>query len=58
MLNVDNSAVLPILINMARYAQGEQKDKTISRYLTLVDKAQVNAVRKYQLLRDALELNP
>lgn len=58
MLNVDNSAVLPILINMARSAQGEQKDKTISRYLTLVDKAQVNAVRKYQLLRDALELNP
>ena len=43
---------------MARSAQGEQKDKTIDCYLTLVDKAQVNAVRKYQLLRDALELQP
>lgn len=58
MLEVDNTSVLPTLIKMARSAQGTDKDAVIDRYLTLVDKTQVNAVRKYQLLRDALELTP
>lgn len=58
MLKVNNPAVLPILIKMARKAQGDEKDNILGRYLTLTEKNNVNAVRKYQLLRDALDLKP
>lgn len=59
MLSVDNTDMLPVLAELAKAEEpGEKRDKILSRYLTLADKAQVNPTERYLLLSTGDELHP
>lgn len=59
MLSVDNTDMLPVLAELAKAEEpGEKRDKILSRYLTLADKAQVNPTERYLLLSAGDELHP
>ncbi len=58
MLRVNSPEALPILLKMAQNAKSGDKSKAIDRYLELAGGTPANAVRKYQMLRAALDLRP
>ena len=55
LLKVDNPATIGTLYNIAA-TEKEFSQKALKQYTTLVDKSNFNAIRKYQLYRQALEL--
>lgn len=58
LLRVDNTDMLPILLDMAKDQDETGKDRILNRYLTLANRAPVNATERYILLRSGNELEP
>lgn len=57
LLTVDNAEMIPVLYGIA-VKDKNNADAALTRYTDLVVKSEATPVRKYQLYRQALELNP
>ena len=57
LLIVDNSNVIPVLLNEARH-NSTYKEQLLSRFVSLVVKYEGNEVKKYQSFINALDIKP